>query len=190
MRGVHRAGTRSRRRPPRAPRTASTSSASSTSASQLHLPSPLPLLLISLHLLPSQNRKLTRRSVGVHRSHVSQPEHYVECVQVKVENGGSGEPGPTVQFPGVYKDTNEYANFHIYGGLQEFPFPEPAVWSGGAAVATDVGNDGGSGSADPPAAPPVLEAPPLTTSGSDALVGAYYSLLRYSFIAYGGKSAW
>lgn len=70
--------------------------------------------------------------IGVHRSHVNQPEHYVSCLQVKVQNGGSGTPGPLVKFPGAYKATDPYANFSIYNGKKDFPFPGPAVWSGGA----------------------------------------------------------
>lgn len=35
--------------------------------------------------------------IGVHRSHVNQPEHYVSCMQIKVEGGGNGTPGPTVK---------------------------------------------------------------------------------------------
>lgn len=81
---------------------------------------------------------LTRRRTGVHRSHVNQPEHYVSCVQVKVENGGSGQPGPTVQFPGAYTDADGYANFNIYSGFVDFPMPGPAVWSGGGVSARDV----------------------------------------------------
>lgn len=39
--------------------------------------------------------------IGVHRSHVNQPEHYVSCLQVKVQGGGSGTPGPTVKVSSV-----------------------------------------------------------------------------------------
>jgi hypothetical protein len=78
--------------------------------------------------------------IGVHRSHVNQPEHYVSCMQVKVQGGGSGKPGPTVKFPGAYKATDAYANFSIYNGNKAFPMPGPAVWSGGA---------GGSSAAQP-----------------------------------------
>ncbi|KAF9692637.1 hypothetical protein EKO04_009796 [Ascochyta lentis] len=70
--------------------------------------------------------------IGVHRSHVNQPEHYVSCMQIKVQGGGSGTPGPMVKFPGAYKATDPYANFSIYNGRKDFPFPGPAVWSGGA----------------------------------------------------------
>jgi hypothetical protein len=70
--------------------------------------------------------------IGVHRSHVNQPEHYVSCMQVKVQGGGSGKPGPMVKFPGAYKATDPYANFSIYNGNKAFPMPGPAVWSGGA----------------------------------------------------------
>ncbi|KAI4671671.1 uncharacterized protein J4E78_000167 [Alternaria triticimaculans] len=78
--------------------------------------------------------------IGVHRSHVNQPEHYVSCMQVKVTGGGSGKPGPMVKFPGAYKATDPYANFSIYNGRKAFPMPGPAVWKGGAAA-------GGSSSA-------------------------------------------
>jgi hypothetical protein len=78
--------------------------------------------------------------IGVHRSHVNQPEHYVSCIQVKVQNGGNGTPGPMVKFPGAYTDKDAYANFSIYNGRKEFPFPGPAVWTGGA---------GGSSSSKP-----------------------------------------
>jgi hypothetical protein len=66
----------------------------------------------------------------VHRSHVNQPEHYVSCLQIKVVNGGSGTPGPTVKFPGAYKASDGYAKYSIYNGYKDFPMPGPAVWSG------------------------------------------------------------
>jgi hypothetical protein len=72
--------------------------------------------------------------IGVHRSHVNQPEHYVSCLQVKVQGGGSGTPGPMVKFPGAYKATDPYANFSIYNGRKAFPMPGPKVWTGGAAA--------------------------------------------------------
>jgi len=72
--------------------------------------------------------------IGVHRSHVNQPEHYVGCMQVKVVGGGSGTPGPLVKFPGAYKATDPYANFSIYNGRKAFTMPGPAVWKGGATT--------------------------------------------------------
>lgn len=39
--------------------------------------------------------------IGVHRSHVNQPEHYVSCMQVKVQGGGSGTPGPMVKVSSI-----------------------------------------------------------------------------------------
>jgi hypothetical protein len=71
--------------------------------------------------------------IGVHRSHVNQPEHYVSCMQVKVQGGGNGTPGPLVKFPGAYKQSDGYASFSIYGGRKPFPMPGPAVWTGGSA---------------------------------------------------------
>ena len=73
--------------------------------------------------------------IGVHRSHVNQPEHYVSCMQIKVTGGAaSGTPGPTVKFPGAYKATDAYANFSIYNGRKAFPMPGPAVWNGAASA--------------------------------------------------------
>ena len=97
--------------------------------------------------------------LGVHRSHVNQPEHYVSCLQVKVQNGGNGTPGPTVKFPGAYKDSDAYAKFSIYNGHKSFPFPGPAVWDGAA----------GSGSTSPAPAPTTTRAsaPAATTAPSN-----------------------
>ncbi|KEY73428.1 hypothetical protein S7711_06847 [Stachybotrys chartarum IBT 7711] len=104
--------------------------------------------------------------IGIHRSHVNQPEHYVSCVQIKVVNGGTGNPSPTVQFPGAYQDSDEYANFSIYGGFKDFPFPGPAVWSGG-------GSSSGSDTAPPvssePASPEVSAAPTPAAPSSSAV---------------------
>lgn len=80
--------------------------------------------------VPNGEYLLRFEHIGVHRSHVNQPEHYVSCVQVKVQGGGSGSPGPVVKFPGAYKATDAYAKFNIYGGQKAFPFPGPAVYSG------------------------------------------------------------
>jgi hypothetical protein len=68
--------------------------------------------------------------IGVHRSHVNQPEHFVSCAQVKVTGNGNGTPGPMVKIPGLYKNTDPYAKFSIYGGRTTFPMPGPAVWNG------------------------------------------------------------
>jgi len=82
--------------------------------------------------------------IGVHRSHVNQPEHYVSCVQVKVQGGGTGAPGPLVKFPGAYKASDGYANFNIYNGHKTFPFPGPAVYSGGGSSGGGSNNGGGN----------------------------------------------
>ncbi|KEY73075.1 hypothetical protein S7711_06148 [Stachybotrys chartarum IBT 7711] len=68
--------------------------------------------------------------IGVHRSHVSQPEHYVGCLQVRVTGGGNGTPGPLVRFPGAYSRNDPYVNFSVYGGHRAFTIPGPAVWNG------------------------------------------------------------
>ncbi|KAM0277651.1 hypothetical protein ACHAQH_005680 [Verticillium albo-atrum] len=98
--------------------------------------------------------------IGIHRSHVNQPEHYVSCLQIKVVNGGTGTPGPLVKFPGAYKATDAYANFSIYGGHKSFPFPGPAVWNGVAGS-----------TAPPTTAPP--STPPSTPPPSSNCASLY-----------------
>jgi hypothetical protein len=113
--------------------------------------------------------------IGVHRSHVNQPEHYVSCMQVKVQGGGSGTPGPMVKFPGAYKATDPYANFSIYNGRKEFPFPGPAVWVGGAGGATTPAKEVASDA--PVAAKPttmVTKVAPAPTAQAGASCAALY----------------
>ncbi|KAK2025706.1 fungal cellulose binding domain-containing protein [Colletotrichum zoysiae] len=113
---------------------------------------------------PSGEYLLRFEHIGVHRSHVNQPEHYVSCVQVKVTGGGSGTPGPTVKFPGAYKATDAYAKFSIYGGFKDFPFPGPAVWSGGSSGTKAVA----AAEAPAPAAnAPAATAPAASTGAAD-----------------------
>ena len=102
----------------------------------------------------------------MHRSHVNQPEHYVSCVQVKVTDGGNGEPGPTVQFPAAYSLDDDYANFNIYNGAVDFPFPGPAVWDGAGSSTTTPSN--GSTSDSEASAPSTSAAP--SSDGSDTEV--------------------
>ncbi|KFA50474.1 hypothetical protein S40293_07902 [Stachybotrys chartarum IBT 40293] len=83
--------------------------------------------------VPSGEYLLRVEHIGVHKSHVNQPEHFVSCAQIKVTGGGNGSPSPTTKFPGAYKASDPYANFSIYGGVKGFPFPGPAVWSGAQA---------------------------------------------------------
>ncbi|EHA47415.1 hypothetical protein MGG_04057 [Pyricularia oryzae 70-15] len=81
---------------------------------------------------PNGEYLLRVEHIGVHRSHVNQPEFYVSCAQIKVVNGGSGRPGPTIKFPGGYSRNHPaFENYSVYNGYRSFPMPGPAVWSGG-----------------------------------------------------------
>lgn len=102
--------------------------------------------------------------IGVHRSHVNQPEHFVSCMQVKVQGGGNGTPGPLVKFPGAYKDTDAYAKFSIYNGQKAFPFPGPAVWDGAAGS--------GTGGGSTPAPTTTRAATPTTTRAATQTTAA------------------
>ncbi|RGP67030.1 murein transglycosylase [Fusarium longipes] len=101
--------------------------------------------------------------IGIHRSHVNQPEHYVSCMQVSVTGGGSGTvDAEMVKFPGAYKDTDEYANFSIYNGAKDFPMPGPKVWSGSTSAG---GSTPAAGDSTPATG---NDAPAATTPATDA----------------------
>lgn len=69
---------------------------------------------------------------------MNEPEHFVSCLQVKVTGGGSGTPGPLVQFPGAYQYTDPYVSFSIYNGYKALTMPGPAVWTGGSSSSSSV----------------------------------------------------
>ncbi|KAF5570805.1 murein transglycosylase [Fusarium phyllophilum] len=101
---------------------------------------------------PNGEYLLRVEHIGIHRSHVNQPEHYVSCAQVKVTGGSDGTvDAEMVKFPGAYKDTDEYANFSIYGGAKAFPMPGPKVWDGAASAGGSTGGPTG-GNTEAPAA--------------------------------------
>ncbi|GJC81699.1 putative endo-beta-1,4-glucanase D [Colletotrichum liriopes] len=117
---------------------------------------------------PSGEYLFRAEHIGIHRSHVNQPEHYVSCVQIKVVNGGNGTPGPMVKFPGAYKDSDPYAKFSIYGGHKSFPFPGPTVWGGAAGSSSSnaaPANPSAAAPANTPASSPAK--PPAAAAGSN-----------------------
>ncbi|CAG7562346.1 unnamed protein product [Fusarium equiseti] len=100
---------------------------------------------------PSGEYLLRVEHIGIHRSHVNQPEHYVSCMQVKVAGGSGKVDAEMVKFPGAYKATDEYANFSIYNGAKAFPMPGPKVWGGATSAG---GSAGAAPSGDAPAQTP------------------------------------
>ncbi|KAK2474051.1 hypothetical protein H9L39_14011, partial [Fusarium oxysporum f. sp. albedinis] len=111
---------------------------------------------------PNGEYLLRVEHIGIHRSHVNQPEHYVSCAQVKVTGGSDGTvDAEMVKFPGAYKDTDEYANFSIYGGAKAFPMPGPKVWDGAASAGGSTGGNTeapAAGNTEAPASTPAPEA--------------------------------
>ncbi|KAH7233354.1 glycosyl hydrolase family 61-domain-containing protein [Fusarium tricinctum] len=119
---------------------------------------------------PNGEYLLRVEHIGVHRSHVNQPEHYVSCAQVKVTGGSAGKvDAEMTKFPGAYKETDEYANFSIYNGAKAFPMPGPKVWSGSASAAP-AGGDAPATGGDAPATTPAAgnDAPAQETPVQEA----------------------
>lgn len=109
---------------------------------------------------PSGEYLLRVEHIGIHRSHVNQPEHYVSCMQVKVAGGSGKVDAEMVKFPGAYKATDDYANFSIYNGAKDFPMPGPKVWGGNTSAggAAPAGDNNAAPSGDAPAQTPAPDA--------------------------------
>jgi hypothetical protein len=82
--------------------------------------------------LPSGEYLLRVEHIGLHSAGSSGgAQFYISCAQIKVENGGSGTPGPLVAFPGAYKATDPGVLINIYYPVPtSYTPPGPAVWSG------------------------------------------------------------
>ncbi|KAL4911199.1 hypothetical protein BDW74DRAFT_172665 [Aspergillus multicolor] len=91
--------------------------------------------------LPDGEYLVRSEHIGVHGAHAGEAEFYYECAQIKVTGGGSGTPGPTIKFPGGYKQNDPSFNFSVWGGMKEYPMPGPEVWTG---TGTGTGNSSSS----------------------------------------------
>lgn len=65
------------------------------------------------------------------------PQWYLSCAQVKITGGGSGTPGPLVEFPGTYKQGQDGLVMTVYPIPTYYHPPGPPVWPSGIT-----GNDG------------------------------------------------
>ncbi|KAG6355582.1 hypothetical protein INS49_003544 [Diaporthe citri] len=93
---------------------------------------------------PSGEYLVRFEHIGIHKSFMNESEHFVSCLQVKATGGGSGTPGPLVQFPGAYKYTDPYVSFSIYNGYKALTMPGPAVWAGGSSSSRASSVSGGA----------------------------------------------
>ncbi|KAK2768501.1 hypothetical protein FQN54_000356 [Arachnomyces sp. PD_36] len=58
-------------------------------------------------------------------------QFYISCGQVNVSGGGNGSPGPTVEFPGAYTETDPGLMLNIYYPVPtSYTLPGPEVWTG------------------------------------------------------------
>ncbi|KAF9468449.1 glycoside hydrolase [Collybia nuda] len=62
--------------------------------------------------------------------HITPPESFVSCAQIKVTNGGSGNP-PKVSIPGYIGISDHNVNIDIYWPVPtSYKVPGPSVWRG------------------------------------------------------------
>ncbi|KAF2275008.1 fungal cellulose binding domain-containing protein [Westerdykella ornata] len=80
---------------------------------------------------PSGDYLLRVEHIALHQaSQTNGAQFYLSCAQIRVTNGGNGNPGPLVSFPGAYKATDPGIKINVYGGVTQYIPPGPAVWSG------------------------------------------------------------
>lgn len=68
--------------------------------------------------------------IGLHQAYEGNAQFYIECFQLKIENGGDGTPGPAVQIPGMYSADDVGIAYNIYNSPVEYEMPGPEVWQG------------------------------------------------------------
>ncbi|KAF4627424.1 hypothetical protein G7Y89_g10730 [Cudoniella acicularis] len=82
--------------------------------------------------LPNGDYLLRAEHLGTHLNPLTQ--FFVSCLQITVTNGGTGTPGPLVEFPGAYKPTDPAFVFDQYNKTyvltNPFKNPGPPVWVG------------------------------------------------------------
>ncbi|KAI5791788.1 glycoside hydrolase [Peziza echinospora] len=58
-------------------------------------------------------------------------QFYISCAQIKIINGGSGNPSPKVSLPGAYTPTQNNIMINIYYPVPtSYTVPGPAIWQG------------------------------------------------------------
>ena len=62
--------------------------------------------------LPNGNYMIRHELLAIHTP--KQPQWYPECAQLTVTGGGSGNPSPTVRFPGAYNQNDPSINIDLY----------------------------------------------------------------------------
>ncbi|KAL5514765.1 hypothetical protein ACEPAG_2081 [Sanghuangporus baumii] len=79
--------------------------------------------------LPSGNYMIRHETLAIHTP--NQPQFYPECAQLQITGGGSGNPSPTVKFPGGYDPNDPSINIDVYSSTAtSYTVPGPAVWTG------------------------------------------------------------
>jgi hypothetical protein len=82
--------------------------------------------------LPTGEYLVRVEHIGLHSAgSAGGAQFYISCAQIKVNNGGSGSPGPLVSFPGAYKASDPGIQLNIYYPVPtSYTPPGPAVWQG------------------------------------------------------------
>ncbi|RPA82024.1 hypothetical protein BJ508DRAFT_414300 [Ascobolus immersus RN42] len=81
---------------------------------------------------PSGQYLLRFEHIGLHSAgNPGGAQFYMSCAQINVVNGGNGNPGPTVRFPGAYDANHPGVKINLYWPIPtSYQIPGPAVWRG------------------------------------------------------------
>ncbi|KAH7126921.1 fungal cellulose binding domain-containing protein [Dendryphion nanum] len=82
--------------------------------------------------LPSGEYLFRVEHIGLHgASGANGAQFYISCAQIKVTNGGNGNPSPLVSFPGAYNANDPGIKLSIYYPIpSSYTVPGPRPWTG------------------------------------------------------------
>ncbi|KAF2270945.1 hypothetical protein CC78DRAFT_549957 [Lojkania enalia] len=82
--------------------------------------------------LPSGEYLFRVEHIALHSaSSAGGAQFYISCAQLKVNNGGNGNPQPLVSFPGAYKPSDPGIQINIYYPIPtSYTPPGPRPWTG------------------------------------------------------------
>ncbi|KAJ0415058.1 glycoside hydrolase [Aspergillus carlsbadensis] len=80
--------------------------------------------------LPDGEYLLRIEHIGVHNAaNANSAQFFLNCAQVRVTGGGSGNPGPLVSIPGLYNAEDPGIHFNnYYPPPKSYIIPGPPVW--------------------------------------------------------------
>ncbi|KAM7192427.1 family 61 putative glycoside hydrolase [Naviculisporaceae sp. PSN 640] len=69
--------------------------------------------------------------IGLHEGHVSRAQFYIQCLQLRINGPGGGNPSPLAKIPGIYKQADPGIRYNKWtNNPAPYVMPGPRVWNG------------------------------------------------------------